>query len=297
MVPLIKIIREVTVKDLLDEFTWLQPSLNATNPAAICISAVAEIGEAGSGILSFATHARAPESSRGAIIIGYSGAQFVGNHLLASANPRLDFIRVLRWLSNSEVLALEQPSYVDDSACVHSSAIIESGVVIGAGTRIGPGVVVRSGVRIGMDCVLESNVVIGDKGFGYERDESGRPLEFIHLGGVIIGDRVALGTGTVVASGTLSPTLIADDVKTDNLVHIAHNCKIREGVMIAAAAEVSGSVEIGSRSWIGPNSSIMDGISIGEQALVGLGAVVTKNVADRSVVAGNPARFLRLVDF
>ncbi len=52
-------------------------------------------------------------------------------------------------------------------------------------------------------------------------------------------------------------------------------------------------MRIGRRSWLGFSSAIMKGVVIGEETIVAAGAVVTSDVAPRSVVAGNPARRVR----
>jgi acetyltransferase-like isoleucine patch superfamily enzyme len=75
-------------------------------------------------------------------------------------------------------------------------------------------------------------------------------------------------------------------------VHISHNCKLREGSAVVACAEISGSVEIGKETWVGPNSSVMQKISIGSACIVGIGSVVLKSVPDGAVIVGNPGRAL-----
>jgi acetyltransferase-like isoleucine patch superfamily enzyme len=61
-------------------------------------------------------------------------------------------------------------------------------------------------------------------------------------------------------------------------------------------APVQGAVTIDDDAWIGAGAILLPNIRIGEQAVVGAGAVVTKDVRPRTVVAGNPARFLRMID-
>lgn len=56
------------------------------------------------------------------------------------------------------------------------------------------------------------------------------------------------------------------------------------------------SIHIKKNAWIGIGSTILPGITIGENAVVGAGSVVTKDVPDNSIVAGNPAKFIKRID-
>ena len=66
-----------------------------------------------------------------------------------------------------------------------------------------------------------------------------------------------------------------------------------ENVLITAHAEISGSVTIGENCWLGPNCSIIDHITIGNNVFIGIGAVVTKSLEENILVVGNPARKLK----
>jgi UDP-3-O-[3-hydroxymyristoyl] glucosamine N-acyltransferase len=111
-----------------------------------------------------------------------------------------------------------------------------------------------------------------------------------HVGGVRIGEFVDIGANCSVDQGTFSPTVIEDFVKIDNGVHIAHNVQIGTRTLITAHAEISGSVQIGCDVWIGPNASLRDRIKVGNGALIGIGSVVTKDVNEKTVVYGSPAK-------
>ncbi|MDB0601498.1 hypothetical protein PL373_10140 [Tenacibaculum maritimum] len=89
--------------------------------------------------------------------------------------------------------------------------------------------------------------------------------------------------------------MLENNVKVDNLVHIAHGVKVGRNSVIIANAMIAGSVNIGENSWIAPSSSIINKKNIGDNVLVGLGAVVTKNVENDVIVAGNPAKFIRKI--
>jgi UDP-3-O-[3-hydroxymyristoyl] glucosamine N-acyltransferase len=165
-------------------------------------------------------------------------------------------------------------------------------VVVGPGTRIEPNVTIADDTHIGRDCWLKSGCVIGEPGFGLERDADGTPLRMLHLGSVILGDRVEIGALTTVCRGTLGPTVVEDDAKIDDHVHIAHNVRVGKKAMVIACAELSGGVVVGEAAWVGPNASVLEKVKIGERAFVGIGAVVLRDVAEGTTVVGNPARVL-----
>ena len=193
---------------------------------------------------------------------------------------------------------------------IHAKAIVET-EQIGDGVFIGPGAVIGPGVRIGKNCTIHANsvllgrvtlgndvvigpnTVIGFTGFGYGRDEDGTPVPFPHFGGVTIGDRVEIGGNTSIDQGTLTDTVIEDDVKIDNLVHVAHNCHIKSGAFVIASTVLCGGVSLGKNSWIAPNSSILEKVEIGDNAIVGLSSTVIRNVAPNDVVVGSPAKSIR----
>lgn len=153
--------------------------------------------------------------------------------------------------------------------------------------------IIAERVTIGSDSVVKPGAIIGHDGFGFENDEFGIPIRIPHIGGVVIGVGVEIGSGTVIARGTLTNTVIGNHVKIDDKVFIAHNVRIGARTKIVAGAVVCGSASIGEDCWVGPSSCIKDHVDIGNGALVGIGAIVLKDVLPNAVVIGNPARFLR----
>lgn len=221
---------------------------------------------------------------------------------IVSANPRLDFLRVV----GSFFAEKDIPTGIHPSANIEQGANIGQNVSIGAHCHIGakvkigdnttilPNCSIYGKVTIGCDCYIKPGVVIGGPGFGFEKDENGIPVHFPHTGEVIIGDDVYIGANTTIDRGTIDATVIEDHVKIDNLVHIAHNCKIGANTIITGGAFVSGGVQVGKNVWIAPNSSIHQQVKIGDNSKVGIGAVILKNVKDGDTVFGNPAKILKL---
>jgi len=213
---------------------------------------------------------------------------------LFSNNPRLDYIRALELLEKLIGFStFEFNSIIHPSVIIGKNVVIEDGCLIQEGVTLEHNVVIHKGTRIGRNSRIRANSSIGGDGFGFERLSNGTPIRFVHLGGVSIGENVEIGSNSCIVRGTLGDTVISDNVKVDNLVHIAHNCHIENGAFIIACAEISGGVRVGKNSWIGPNASIIQKVTIGENALIGLGAVVTKNVDENIVFAGNPAKKIR----
>ena len=134
------------------------------------------------------------------------------------------------------------------------------------------------------------SVVIGGSGFGFVKDEDGTWLEIPHVGGVVIGNNVRIGSNCCIDRGTIEDTVIGDGTKIDNLVHIAHNCKIGKNCIICAGVTFCGSVTVEDDVWLAPGTLIKEGVTIGKGAKTGLGAVVVKDVTAGALVYGNPAK-------
>lgn len=260
----------------------------------LAVTQVKSLTEVEYGALCFAKTAPSEALTIAATLIAPPGTAPGSGAVIEANNPRLAFAKALHAIALEP--GFDEPSSRSDiasDAIVSPTAVIGRGVRIGSRTVIGHHVVIADGVTIGADCYIKSHAIIGEPGFGFEPDEEGVPVRILHLGTVVIGDRVEIGSLNTVCRGTLGATIIENDVKFDDHVHVAHNCRIRRGAIVTACVEISGGVDIGEFSWIGPNASIIQKIVIGNRVFVGIGSTVTKSVADGFVVAGNPARVLR----
>jgi UDP-3-O-[3-hydroxymyristoyl] glucosamine N-acyltransferase len=244
--------------------------------------------------------------------------------LLICSHPKLAFARAARFLqsdsrsSESEVResALVRPSArLGARVMVEERAVISEEVEIGDGSKVGAGCVIGPSVKVGRDCKIYPNVtiysgailgdrvivhagaVLGSDGFGYVRDSaSGRYEKFPQVGRLVIEDDVEIGANSTIDRGALDETRIGRGTKIDNLVHIGHNCRIGENVVIAAQAGLSGSIVIennvvlGGQVGIGEHARIEEGVMVGGQ-----GGILPNKVlrGKDEVFWGTPARPLR----
>jgi len=217
--------------------------------------------------------------------------------VLIHEQPRLAFCKILerffvptRTPCHATTATIASSAEIGVDVAIGPGSVIENGVSIGPGTRLGNNVTLAEGTAIGQNCIIKSNTTIGEPGFGFALDEKKRPIRFPHIGNVRLGNNVEIGANCTVVRAALDTTILGDDVKTDDHVHIAHNAIIGPRTQIAAGAVLSGSVKIGADVWIGPNATLSDYISIGDGARIGIGSVVTRPVPPDTTVFGNPAR-------
>lgn len=217
--------------------------------------------------------------------------------LVPVENPRAAFaLTIAKHFVHAVEPGIAETARVHPDAVVHPSAhigeytVVRAGAVIGAGSEVRDHVVIGRDVVIGAHALIKSHAVIGEEGFGMERDSDGNNFRIPHVGSVRIGDHVEVGGFTTVCSGTISPTIVGDYSKIDDHVHISHNCVLGRNVIVTACAEVSGSVVLEDDVWLGPNSSIIQGVTLGRGSLLGIGAVALKPIPEGEVRVGNPAK-------
>lgn len=186
-----------------------------------------------------------------------------------------------------------ESSNIGDNISIGNFSVIGKDVVIGDNCVIGNNVTIENHVTIGNNCVIESGARIGVWGFGNYLNDDGTSTTIPHLGGVNIGNNVFIGANTVIARGTLSDTIIKDDVKIDAQCGIAHNTELNERVMVTGKSAIAGSAVVGSDTWLAPGSIINSGVVVGKNCMVGMNSSVTKNIPDNMFVMGSPAKIIK----
>ena len=180
-----------------------------------------------------------------------------------------------------------------DLIFIGENVVIEKNVVIGDNVIIDHNSVIKEGTIIKNNVSIGSNCTIGGVGFGYEKNENNEYKLINHIGNVVLKNNVEIGNNSTIDRGVLGSTILYENVKVDNLVHIAHGVIIHKNSMIIANAMIAGSTTIGENSWVAPSSSIINKVNIGEKSVIGMGAVVIKNLDNESTVVGNPARIIK----
>lgn len=182
------------------------------------------------------------------------------------------------------------PSKIGVNTSIHPSAVIEDGVIIGDDVVIEPNAVVRRGTIIGNRCVIGCNSTVGSEGFQVLRID-GKNRKIVHCGGVLLGDDVWVGDNTAVAKALFEGvTAIGNNCKIDNCVHVGHNVLIGADVVVTPGVILCGSAVLESDSWIGASSSVLNRVTIGTNAKVGMSSVVTRDIPPNTLAYGSPAR-------
>ena len=130
---------------------------------------------------------------------------------------------------------------------------------------------------IGNRSIVHSSVVLGCHGFGYRFFE-GSHQPAAQLGYVQVGCDCEIGAGTTIDRGTYGPTIIGDGTKIDNLVMIAHNCRIGRHNMICSQVGIAGSTITGDYVVMAGQVGVRDHVRIGDGAILGAKAGVSADV-------------------
>jgi UDP-2-acetamido-3-amino-2,3-dideoxy-glucuronate N-acetyltransferase len=161
---------------------------------------------------------------------------------------------------------------IDPTARVHESAELETGVSVGARTSIWNRAVIRAGASVGAECIVGRDAFIDEEVRIGDRVKIQNGALVYH--GVTVADGVFIGPGAILTNDrypraiTATGELARGDDWTISPIELAEGCSIGAGAVVVA------------------------GTRVGRFATVGAGAIVTRDVPDYALVAGNPARGL-----
>ncbi len=304
---------ELSVKEIAEKING-----QIIGKSNIKISGISDLKSAKKGEISFIIspkYIKDAENSLADVIISDSIDKINKKTIIKVKNARIAYVSVLK-LFHPEKEVTENISeravlgknfkkgknvFIDDFVVIKDNVELGDNVYIGAGTYIGNDVKIGNGVKIypsvsiydrtiiDENTLIHSGVVIGSDGFGFTED-NGKIIKIPQVGFVKIGKNVEIGSNCTIDRGAFGPTIINDNVKLDNLIHVAHNVEIGEGTLIAAQTGIAGSTKIGKHCIIGGQVGFVDHINIGNFVKIGSQAGVSKDIPDNSVITGTPAR-------
>jgi UDP-N-acetylglucosamine acyltransferase len=186
---------------------------------------------------------------------------------------------------------------------VHPSAVVGPNARIGSGCYIGPYSIVgnevelEDDVRLDSHCVIDGRTVIGQGTRVFPFVSIGLPAQDLKYQGepseTRIGRRNQIREFVTIHRGTAGGgmlTHIGDDCLLMAQAHVAHDCKIGDGVIMANAATLAGHVIIEDNANVGAYSGVHQFCRIGREAYVGGYSVVVKDALPFALTVGNHAR-------
>lgn len=186
-------------------------------------------------------------------------------------------------------------------------AIVDEGAELDSGVEVGPYSVIGSGVRVGANSVIGPHVVLeGRTTIG----SGNRIFQFASVGAIpqdlkydgedselIIGDRNQIRECTTIHRGTEGGGMVTS-IGDDNLImaytHVAHDCTIGNGVIMANASTLAGHVIMEDHSFIAGLGGVHQFCRVGRLAFIGAGSIVVKDVPPFMTVQGDRAKLVGL---
>lgn len=281
----------------------------------LMIDSVATLQDAGPGAISFLANRRyisfLQETRASAVILSAEHADDCPIDCLVTDNPYLAHARVLSALypQPGATPGVDPSSRVDSSAKIAATAsigplcFVGADVVIGEDVEIGPGcvlldrVVVGAGTRLvasvtlatdaqlGERCLIHPGAVIGSDGFGLANDE-GAWIKVAQIGRAILGNDVEVGSCTSVDRGAIGDTVLADGVKLDSQVHVAHNVQIGKHCAFAGCSAVAGSSKIGAYCTLAGGAGISGHVELADHVHISATTTVTGSIREPGVYTG-----------
>ena len=278
-----------------------------TGNAETQIIRVGSLALAQAGAISFFSDtkytAQLNKTSTSAVVIRPEHAALTNLPKIITDNPYAYFAKVSQLLNPTHVAikGAHANALVDSSATVPVSCsiaanvVIEAKVILGQNVTIGAGCVIernctlgdntileanvsiKHGSQIGKNCHLFSGCVIGNDGFGYA-EEAGKWVKIPQVGRVVIHDFVDVGANTTIDRGAIDDTVIEEGVKLDNLIQIAHNCRIGAHTVIAGCTGIAGSAIIGKHCKIGGAAMILGHLNIVDNVTISPGSMIMRSI-------------------
>jgi UDP-3-O-[3-hydroxymyristoyl] glucosamine N-acyltransferase len=184
--------------------------------------------------------------------------------------------------------------FIGQDAVLGEDTYMRDHVTIGARVCVGDRAIFQPGARVGGDgfsfvTAEPSNVEAARKSLGDQGEAKSQPWIRIHsLGAVRIGDDFEIGMNSVIDYGTIRDTVVGNNTKIDNLVHLGHNTIVGDNCLLCGMVGIAGSVTIGNNVVLGGQVGVSDNIFIGDGVIAGGGTVLLSNVPAGRTMLGYP---------
>ena len=186
-------------------------------------------------------------------------------------------------------------AHIHSTALVDAAAQIDASVQIGPYAVIGPNVRIGAGTTVGAHCVIDGHTSIGQDNRIYQFASVGAPPQDKKYAGeptaLVIGDRNTIREFCTINTGTAQDrgvTTVGDDNWIMAYVHIAHDCTVGHGTVLANNATLAGHVQIDDFAIIGGLTGVHQFTRVGAYVMAGFASHISQDVPPFMMVDGNP---------
>ena len=169
---------------------------------------------------------------------------------------------------------------IGNDCTIMAGAFIGDNVTIGNNTIIYPNVVVYRDCKVGSDCIIHAGTVIGSDGFGFANTKDGKYIKIYQNGNVEVGNDVEIGSNCTIDRAVFKSTIIGNGVRLDNLVHIAHNCKIGQGCILTGQVGLAGSTTLHHYVVMGGQSATAGHLEVAPFTTIAARGGVSKSITE-----------------
>lgn len=219
-------------------------------------------------------------------------------------NPKLCYCRFFRDnhidnLPRKEAFDVVDGAYIAKGARIGANATVMPGAYIGGEVVLGDNVYIGAGAKllgrisVGNNVVIRENAVIGSDSLTTDREADGSAVTMPQFGSVVIEDNAQIGANTVVNRGAIDETRIGSGAKISGACYVSHNVQIGKNAFIVGETMLLGSSSVGADCLVSGNCVVNVATSVGENSTIGMGSVVTRDIPDRVIAFGTPAKVMK----
>ena len=263
------------------------------------ITGVASLEDAGPGTVTFLADRRLAgklATTRASAVILSPSDPEVPRPTLRAAHPYLAFVGAIELFHPAErpaagvhpTAVVSPRASVGPNASIGAHAVVGDDVVVGRDAVLHPRVTIYPRVRIGDGFTAHAGAVIGSDGFGYVPSAAGH-RKIPQIGTVVLEDDVEIGANATIDRAALGATVVGRGTKIDNLVMVAHGCRVGPGSMLAAQTGIAGGVTLGSFVMLGGQVGISGHLTIGDGVQVAAQSGIHDSIPAGRVYGGYPA--------